>query len=293
MAIPISQGNEPIADTIEMKYGQCHRGILLLLILAGSVVLMGNETFLFASDTNQIQAARALPREAVFAARGRKALFQARARYRSDTNNVELAWHFGRACFDLAEWAVDSAERADLAENGIAACRQAIAQQPDSAAAHYYLGMNLGQLARTRSLSALKLVDEMEREFARTRALDSLFDYAGGDRNLGFLYRDAPAIGSIGSRSKARQHFRNAVELAPEYPENRLNLVETYLKWSSRPDAEREFKLLEKAWPEMKLKFTGEAWESGWFDWDKRFAVVKNKIDDAVKPLESPRLKND
>ena len=105
-----------------------------------------------------------------------------------------------------------------------------MARESNLAPAHYYLGMNLGQLARTRGLSALRLVNQMQREFTRARDLDEHFDWAGPDRNLGLLYRDAPAFASIGSRSKAREHLMRAVELAPRYPENRLNLVETYLQ---------------------------------------------------------------
>ena len=90
--------------------------------------------------------------------------------------------------------------------------------------------MNLGQLARTKGLGALKLVNQMEHEFTRARDLDEQLDWAGPDRNLGLLYRDAPAIGSIGSRTKAREHLKRAVELAPQYPENRLNLIEAYLQ---------------------------------------------------------------
>ena len=100
--------------------------------------------------------------------------------------------------------------------------------------------MNLGQLARTKGLGALKLVDQMEREFSRARELDEQLDYAGPDRNLGLLYRDAPAIGSVGSRTRAREHLKRAVELAPQYPENRLNLIEAYLKWGERTGAYRE-----------------------------------------------------
>ena len=59
-----------------------------------------------------------------------------------------------------------------LAQQGIAACRQLIARTPKSAPAHYYLAMNLGQLARTELLGAFKLVREMEREFKTAVGLD-------------------------------------------------------------------------------------------------------------------------
>src|SRR5581483_2573711 len=244
MAIPISKGIQPIAK----------KNICATLVALAALWLGCPAAELRAAETNQPVVPRRASPESIFTARARKAFFDARRRFQNETNDAEAAWQYGRAAFDLAEWAADSDERAEIANAGIDACRAAIERAPGSAAAHYYLGMNFGQLARTKGLGALRLVGQMEQEFLAAREADPHFDYAGPDRNLGFLYRDAPSIGSIGSRTKARRHFRNAIELAPEYPENGLNLIESYLKWSSRTDAEREFKSLEKLWPEAHEK---------------------------------------
>ena len=48
-------------------------------------------------------------------------------------------------------------------QQGIAAAKQAVSRASNSAPAHYYLGMDLAQLAQTKSLGALKLVGQMER----------------------------------------------------------------------------------------------------------------------------------
>lgn len=222
--------------------------------------------------------------------RAKKEFEEARSRFQADTNNAEAAWQFGRACFDLAESARNDVEKAALAEKGIAACRQAISRKPAPAAGHYYLGMNLGQLADTkRNLAALKMVKEMEHEFQSAYDLDKQFDYAGPDRNLGLLYMQAPVIVSIGSRNKARQHLRRAAELAPDYPENRLNLIEACLKWGDLSGARREYKALEKLWPQARQKFAGELWAAGWHDWEKRFGAAKRKIEPPSKQPGSAR----
>lgn len=226
---------------------------------------------------------------AAFAAAAQKAYRDAQARHKHEPDNVQAAWQFARACFDLAEFAASSGERADLAQDGIAASRHALARDPNSAAAHYYLGLNLGQLARTKLLGALKIVPEMEREFLLARRLDERFDYLGPDRCLGLLYRDTPAFGSVGSRSKARQHLQRAVELASHYPENRLNLAETFLKWGDRADARRELKVLEAAWPAARSTLTGPAWAPSWADWEQRLKTVKKNLEGPPKPLETPR----
>src|SRR5262245_24478846 len=73
---------------------------------------------------------------------------EARQRCQKDPGNPESAWMFARACFDWAEFATNDAHRADLAERGIDICRHALALDANLGAAHYYLALNLGQLAR-------------------------------------------------------------------------------------------------------------------------------------------------
>jgi hypothetical protein len=233
------------------------------------------------------------PGETNSAARAQRLFLEARSRHEAEPGRTEFAWQFARACFDRAEFATNKTERAAIAEQGIAACRLAVVREPKSAPAHYYLAMDLGQLAQTRTLGALKIVPEMEREFAAARQLDEQFDYAGPDRNLGLLYSEAPGWPtSIGSRSKARQHLQRAAALAPDYPENRLNLIEALLKWSDRPAAQREMKSLEDSWPRARTNFTGEAWTTSWADWNARLKQARTKTGELAKPLESPRTKN-
>jgi tetratricopeptide (TPR) repeat protein len=118
----------------------------------------------------------------------------------------------------------------------------------------------------------------MEREFSVVVDLDERFDYAGADRNLGLLYRDAPSIGSIGNRAKAKQHMTKAVELAPDYPENRLNLTETYLKWGQRDTARQELEKLQASRSDARAKFSGPEWASSWADWDHRLEEAKRRL---------------
>jgi tetratricopeptide (TPR) repeat protein len=195
----------------------------------------------------------------------------ARACYQTNAADALTALHFARACFDRADLASSDADRAAAAREGIKVCRRLLARAPDLAAAHYYLAMNLGQLARTKKLRALSLVKEMEREWESARALDEHFDFAGPDRNLGLLLRDAPAFPvSIGSRLKAQQHMQRAVELNPDYPENYLNLIETQLQHKQWDEAAAEDKKLRAILPAARQKFSGPQWQDAWEDWDKR-----------------------
>ena len=213
-----------------------------------------------------------------FAARAERAYTDAQQQVRKAPTNNLIAIQFARAAFEWAEFAHRDEARADIAQHGIDLARTVLIREPTNAAAHYWLAMNLGQLARTKSLGALKLVREMESAFTRAANLDPHTDYAGPDRSLGYLYRDTPGWpASIGSKKKAREHFERAVQLHPEFPDNQLALLESFEQWADRMSFESQFKVTEHVLSEGKRKFTGPEWDSSWADWNKRFDEMKTK----------------
>ena len=213
-------------------------------------------------------------------------------RYQRETNQTEAVWQLSRACFDWAEFATNHTQRAEIAELGIAAGRQTMARDPKLAMGHYYLAMNLGQLAQTKKMAALKIVDEMEREFKAARELDAGFDFAGPERGLGLLYLDAPGWPmSVGNRNKARQHLQKAVELSPDFPDNRLSLLEAYLKWGEKQNVRSQLEAVEKVMAAAHKKLTGEAWTTSWEDWDRRWEKIKSKMSESAKSVQSPKSK--
>ena len=185
-----------------------------------ALFLFAGVEMVFAGETNN----------PVFVRRAEADFQRAQMQFQAHTNDSAAAWQFARACFNLNDFVTNNAGRAELAGQGIAVCRQLLARESNSAPGHYYLAIELGQLADTkRNLAAIKMVREIEREFKTADDLDEHFDYAGPARCLGLLYRDAPGWPmSIGSRRKARDWLEQAVKLAPDYPENHLALVESY-----------------------------------------------------------------
>jgi hypothetical protein len=241
--------------------------LLLLVALAGSAL-------------GQVATNRA------FAARAEKEFLQAQKQFAAQPGDVATAWQFGRASFDWAEFATNDAQRAALAQTGIDACCQSLAHAPKSAPAHYYLAMNFGQLADAEapSIAAYKLVKEIEREFKAADELDEKFDFAGPPRCLGLLYRDAPGWPiSIGSKRKAREFLDHAAALAPDYPENELNLAESHLRWHQLAEAEKALKKLDALWPAARTNLAGESWAQSWDDWTVRRAAVKAEFQKTSK----------
>src|SRR6266508_2368456 len=152
------------------------RNVLLHLLFLTTLVGFG---FNFSARGGESDA-----KQASFVVRAREVFAAAQKRHLAEPTNAVAAWEFARACFDRAEYATNDTERVIIADQGIAACRRLLARQTGSAPAHYYLGMNLGQLARTKTLGALRIVNEMETEFKAARTRDGQFDHAGPDRNL-------------------------------------------------------------------------------------------------------------
>src|ERR1700690_3888436 len=246
-----------------------------------ALFLFAGVEMVFAGETNN----------PVFVRRAEADFQRAQMQFQAHTNDSAAAWQFARACFNLNDFVTNNAGRAELAGQGIAVCRQLLARESNSAPGHYYLAIELGQLADTkRNLAAIKMVREIEREFKTADDLDEHFDYAGPARCLGLLYRDAPGWPvSIGSRHKAREWLEQAVKLAPNYPENRLNLVESCWQWQDRAAAGNELKTLDALWPSAQTNITGEAWERSWNDWSTRREVARNNLKETATPAKSPK----
>jgi tetratricopeptide (TPR) repeat protein len=236
---------------------------------AVAAILMTAAGFLFADEVPwNISAAFA-----------KKEFERAQGQFQSDVNNPTNASQFARAAFDYAEFSTNDTQRAALANQGIAACRTLVAGEPRLAAGHYYLAMNLGQLARTEYLGALTLVKEMEPEFQKAGELDPQFDHAGPKRNLGLLYRDAPGWPvSIGNPSKAQSLLKQAVKLAPDFPENHLHLIESYLKWNETDEAKRDLRMLDAIWLAARTNLTGDKWTQSWDNWSTRRDAARKKL---------------
>lgn len=250
--------------------------VLLLVGPATAASEAGTRTRDFDLLSKSIRRVDAAMSESVHAAR---AYEQAKALHRESPGRPELAWAFARACFDRCEALASKPVRISVAQEGVEACRQALRVFPAEAGCHYYLGLNLGILAQCQPLRALGRVREMEKAWQASRLLDDGFDHAGADRSLGMLYAECPPppLG-VGSRSKARNHLARAVELAPGYPENRLQWIEFLVRDGDTDAARREFAALKSLLPTARDSFQGEHWTGSWSAWNARIASLETRL---------------
>jgi hypothetical protein len=222
--------------------------------------------------------------------RARELYTLAASHFATNRGSVTAAWEYGRAAYDLGDLLQDNKERKNVAQAGIDACRHAVALDPNSAPVHYYLALNLGELARSKKISSLKLLHEMEHELLKAAQIDPAFDYGGPDRSLGMLYLEAPAWpASVGNRTKARSHLETAAQLSPEYPDNHLCLAEAYVQWGELKNLDQELKELDELFPKARTRFAGDNWTATWHDWQTRLAKLqKNREHLVANPPISP-----
>ncbi len=211
-------------------------------------------------------------------------LINARKKFQADTNSIPAAWALGQACFWRGEFEANDEERKALANEGIAVCRTLTIHAPTVPEGHYYLAMNLGQLARTKWLEALGIVKDLERGLKLASGMNPRLDHAGPDRCLGLLYRDAPGWPvSVGGKSKARTHLLRSVELAPEFPENHLVLVETWVMWKEKKILQRDLDTLAALLPKARQQLTGGHWAALWDDWERRWQEVQARAGELLR----------
>ena len=79
--------------------------------------------------------------------------------------------------------------------------------------------------------------------------------------------------------------------LAPNYPENQLNLIESQLQWGQRNRARQGLQAFEAALPAERTRLSGPAWAASWTDWDARLRAVQQQLEAQQKKLETPRAK--
>ena len=225
---------------------------------------------------------------AVFYRYAEKHFSLSQSNLQANPKDSAAARELARAAFEYADLATNETQRAEIAQTGITTARQVVAREPQAAAGHYLLAMNLGELAQAEapSIAAYKLVHEVEHEFKEAAELDDTIDFAGPARTLGLLYYQAPGWPlSVGNKRKARQWLERAVAAAPEFPENQLNLAEAYLKWRLKDETAKVLVKTEAIWPAARTNFTGEAHARDWRDWELRRQALRAEFQRIYKSV--------
>ncbi|MBN1441755.1 MAG: tetratricopeptide repeat protein [Planctomycetes bacterium] len=183
--------------------------------------------------------------------------------YESSVNGYDALWRGVRACAWLAANHPDIKERAEHAILGIRMGRASV-RQPGPASSlsnraepYYYLALVLGSYCEViheqGGIPRAALLRESMENALMAKAIDERIDHAGPHRYLGkLMVETADALShKIGTFEAGIEHLQRAVELSPDFAENRLFLAQA-LKEDGEYEAARDqiHKILESDIPE-------------------------------------------
>ena len=195
-----------------------------------------------------------------------------------DPRAYELLWRGSRACAWLTEEFTDKQRRASYAQKGLDLAKRAVEVDPKRVEGQYYLGINTGQSATTKTVGAYMMVPRVVKAGEAARKIDEHFDHAGPSRLVGTVYAKAPPWpASLGDLDEGLQHLSHAVAIAPDYPQNHLHYADALVSDGKLADAEREYRLVldAKVLPEWAHRY--ERWKRDAEEGMKKIAEKKKE----------------
>ncbi len=157
--------------------------------------------------------------------------------------DYDALWRAARACAWIAEDFSDKKTRESFSYHGIQYAKAAKALEPHSVEGQYYLGINIGLSATTKTIGAVKLVSQIRDAAKAALKADETFDHAGPLRLLGSVYAKAPAWPvSIGDPDEGVKYLRRALTLAADYPENHLSFGDALAIDEKQQEAKAEYR---------------------------------------------------
>ena len=142
------------------------------------------------------------------------------------TADFEAAWKLARAAYWIGGHAPEGERRAAL-ERGVVAGETAARLRPDRPEGHYWLAADMGALAESFGMSqGIKYRSRIKAELERVAAIDAAWEQASALTALGRWYYLVPRLFG-GSRAKADEHFRRALEEFPHSVTALLFLAES------------------------------------------------------------------
>ncbi len=163
----------------------------------------------------------------------------AQAEPQNVTHWIRLASAMGRA----VRHAGSNQVRRSWADQARSAAEEAVRTGPESAEAYAVYGEALGQWANARkSMRSLSAVKKAVAALQRALTLKPNFAYA--HMLLAQFYRQSPSLFSVGSKSKALEHARLAVQYGPGYAINHLALAEALLEHGQKKEAIQELQII-------------------------------------------------
>ncbi len=182
-------------------------------------------------------------------ARSGEALADFDSALKLEPNNVEALWKFARAAWWVGTQSKDRSVRLKAFQQGREAAQKAIAENPDSVAAHFWFGSNMASYGDAKgAFTSLILIHSIRREMDIVCRLDRAYMGGGADRILGIIdYKIPSAVG--GDQKRALAHLSKSLELDPTNPVTLFYLADYFSQQGKTAEARSYLQKLETTAP--------------------------------------------
>lgn len=170
-----------------------------------------------------------------------------------DETLLEAFWKAARAAHWIADNSTDKKTKVTWFEKGIEYAKRAIALEPRSVEAHFWLGANYGSYGESRGvLKSLALVKPIRNEMEAVVRLDDKYHGGAGYRVLGVVdYKVPPFAG--GSKKRALENLNKAMGIDATNAYNLYYMAEYYEIMNDRYKALDQLAQLEKCTPSVDV----------------------------------------
>ena len=153
----------------------------------------------------------------------------------------------------------------DYAEQGIDAAERCLMVAPEEPGCYYWRAVTTGLYHRVHVIGYQKGIKRMIEDCHRVIQMEPGYDHAGAYRILGELYTRLPQTGGSPDSvtrdlALAEEYLRQAVKIAPDYPENHIALAQTLVEQENTVDIGKVLGQAKALAPQWKSDVSYHEW---------------------------------
>ncbi len=181
---------------------------------------------------------------------------------------------------DSARKSMGSSKRKESkieAELGREYANLCVERMPKNAGCYYWRAVNTGLYYSIHIIGYQRGIKEMIADCKRVIELDPTYEHAGAYRILGQIYTQLPQTAGrpdsvVRDLSLAEKYLKKGIEIAPDYPENRLSYASTLFAEGKRDEASKELAKTLELMPHWKKDVSYNEWKETTSALDKKIA---------------------
>lgn len=154
-----------------------------------------------------------------------------------DPDREDALCRLARALYWIGQHAPEEYQ-VGIYEEAVKTAEKAVKLNPDSVAAHYWLGVNYGFYGQAKGvLKSLSLIKPIKAEAAKVIELDPAYESGGAYLLLGRMYYVVPGLFG-GDDEKAEKNLKIALKYGPHHYLTHVYLAEFYMEQDRYDEAE-------------------------------------------------------